>query len=138
MSILDTLITDRTAADVEALNAKGTYNAEDLNRVGEAMGYIASRFQAMGYDINIQSRTDWGISDIPLQADMVQYIADLKDLRNAVAVFPDTPYVPNTMAYLNYYQANDIEQMLLVLNETIDKIIGSWYYCAELYSGEIT
>ena len=40
MSIIDTLVTDRTQADADARNDKGTYNAADLNRVTEAMEYL--------------------------------------------------------------------------------------------------
>lgn len=48
-----TLITDRTQADVTAGNAKGTYKASDLNRVGAAMNYVADRLRAAGYDPHI-------------------------------------------------------------------------------------
>ena len=61
MSIIDTLITDRTAADVTALkqlmaldyasmspaqqaawlqDSKGAYNVSDMNRVGTALNYL--------------------------------------------------------------------------------------------------
>ena len=59
MSIMDTLITDRTQADVDARNEKGTYNASDLNRVGAAMNYVADRLRAAGYDPHISPKTDW-------------------------------------------------------------------------------
>ena len=55
MSIMDTLITDRTQADVDAGNAKGSYNAEDLNRVGSAMNYVADRLRAA------QAETERGV-----------------------------------------------------------------------------
>lgn len=72
MSIIDTLITDRTLADVERVKAlrkkgfaamtseerseflapvKGAYNATDLNRVQEAMEYLAERFRGYGYNV---------------------------------------------------------------------------------------
>lgn len=44
-----TLVTDRTQADVTAGNAKGTYNAADLNRVDAAVSDIAERFASYGY-----------------------------------------------------------------------------------------
>lgn len=44
-----TLVTDRTQADVAAGNAKGTYNAADLNRVDAAVSDIAERFASYGY-----------------------------------------------------------------------------------------
>lgn len=51
MSIMDTLITNRTQADVIAGNAKGNYNASDLNRVGEAEEYLHDLFEAYGYSM---------------------------------------------------------------------------------------
>ena len=53
MSVIDTLVTDRTQSDVKARNAKGTYKASDLNRVGAAMNYVAARLREQGYDPHI-------------------------------------------------------------------------------------
>lgn len=70
MSIIDTLITDRTNADVQrweslkskgwsgmtdaekaewAAGMKGAYNYTDLNRVTEAMDYINEQLVGYGY-----------------------------------------------------------------------------------------
>ena len=71
MSIIDTLITDRTQADVDALQAlyakpkamwtaeewdkfllgdyRGAYNASDMNRVLDALDYLAVRVTEFGY-----------------------------------------------------------------------------------------
>lgn len=43
------LVTDRTQADVEARNDKGTYQAADLNRVTAAMEELANQFSILGY-----------------------------------------------------------------------------------------
>ena len=63
MSIIDTLITDRTQADVDARNGKGTYNESDLNRVAAAMNYVAGRLESAGYDPHISPKTDWKDDD---------------------------------------------------------------------------
>lgn len=44
-----TLVTDRMQSDVDQRNAKGTYNAVDLNRVTAAMEALDELFQAYGY-----------------------------------------------------------------------------------------
>ena len=41
------------------------------------------------------------------------------------------------MAGLNYVKANNIEQILLDLDALIDKLIKSWYFSGELYTGEV-
>lgn len=45
----NSMITDRTAADVGARNDKGTYNASDLNRVDACLEYLAARLTGYGY-----------------------------------------------------------------------------------------
>lgn len=44
-----TLVTDRLQSDVDERNAKGTYNAADLNRVTAAMEALDEMFRAYGY-----------------------------------------------------------------------------------------
>ena len=46
-----TLVTDRTQADVATGNAKGTYNAADLNRVDECLEDLVARLGRMGYNV---------------------------------------------------------------------------------------
>ena len=55
MSIIDTLITNRTRGDY--------YNITDLNRVGQAMRYVAARLRACGFDVVVTPRTDWVWTD---------------------------------------------------------------------------
>lgn len=79
MSIIDTLVTDRTAADLSELKSllaipfsqwtqeqkeqfqlavsKGAYNASDLNRVNDACQYLASKFREYGYDVSVKLPT---------------------------------------------------------------------------------
>ncbi len=45
------LVTDRSQADVNARNGKGTYNAEDLNRVLRACAWLAGRLERYGYSV---------------------------------------------------------------------------------------
>lgn len=47
----DVLVTDRTQTDVNARNAKGTYNAEDLNRVLRACSWLAGKLEGYGYSV---------------------------------------------------------------------------------------
>ena len=43
------LVTDRTQADVNARNAKGTYGEADLNRVLRACSWLAGKLEGYGY-----------------------------------------------------------------------------------------
>ena len=145
MSIMDTLITDRTQADVDARNDKGTYNASDLNRVGAAMNYVADRLRAAGYDPHISPKTDWKDDDWVDQAAQAVYLGDLAELRKQFAMMKSTPRVPprilataiNSGDGLTYGWANDIEQILMDIDDTLTRLQTSMFYSAELYSGEV-
>lgn len=159
MSILDTLITDRTQADVERvvyLNSlfgydpktatlvwigttdelaewmagmKGSYNATDLNRVTGAMEYIAEHLRGYGYAVELAYAKTWAASDIPNPEQMNGYLADLSTLRSALSVRPTTPSVPATMDKLTHEEANDIEKILLDVDALLTLMTGSFLRC---------
>ena len=141
---LSTLITDRTRADVMAGNAKGTYTASDLNRVGEAMNYIADRLRAAGYDPHISPKTDWNDNDWVNPAAQSVYLGDLMELRKQITMLESTPQVPprilattiNSRDGLTYELANDIEQIILDLDDALNRLQLSFWCCGEIYCGE--
>lgn len=47
----DILVTDRTQADVNARNAKGTYGEADLNRVLRACSWLTGKLEGYGYTV---------------------------------------------------------------------------------------
>lgn len=152
------LITDRTKADVErarylaakgwanmteeeraewSAGLKGAYNVSDLNRVGAAVDYVAGRFNALGYSLEVETKQNWLVSDIPTSEQMAAYLNSVSYLRPVVSVFPTTPEVPEDMEGLTYTEANNIEQILFDLDLVVKHIIAAWYYSGELYSGEV-
>ena len=158
MSILDTLVTDRTQADADraaelaakGLNGmtpaevaeylagmKGAYNAADLNRVAEAMEYVAERFQGYGYAVKLAHTRAWSMSDIPDPAEMDGYLLDLAALRGVLAVFRTTPEVPQDMEGLTVQEANDIEKILVDVDSLLTLMAGSFLRCgaAGVFSG---
>lgn len=137
MSIIDTLVTDRTQADVDAGNAKGTYNASDLNRVGAAMNYVAARLREQGYDPHISPKTDWKDDDWVDPAAQAVYLVDLAELRKQFTLYETTPEVPSDLEKLNYIEANSIEQILVDIDTLLTNIAAGWLYSGEIYSGEV-
>lgn len=150
MSILDTLVTDRTQADVDRVDAlsgkglegmtpaelaeylagmKGAYNATDLNRVTEAMEYTAERLRSYGYAIELAHARSWLATDIPTPAQMDGYLADLSALRHVLAVLPTTPVVPPDMEGLTYQEANDIEKILADIDWLLTLMAQSFRRC---------
>lgn len=139
------LVTDRAQADVTAGNAKGTYNASDLNRVGAAMNYVAARLREQGYDPHISPKTDWKDDDWVDQAAQAVYLGDLAELRKQFTLYETTPEVPprilataiNSGDGLTYAWANDIEQILMNIDTLLTNIAAGWLYSGEIYSGEV-
>lgn len=155
------LITDRTQADVDRGQylaslwvggeftgtadelvewnsaLKGFYNASDLNRVGNAINYVAERFTEAGYLVQVSPRIDWTEADIPLQSDMEHYLADVSALRELVTTPVTTPPVPDDMEGLTYIEANNIEQILLDLDDILTRMISAYIYSNEVYCGEV-
>ena len=132
-----TLITDRAAEDVANKTAKGFYNASDLNRVGAAVQYVAERFAAQGYTVAVSPKTDWTEKDIPTASELETYRQNIATLRGLIAVMKSTPETPETMRFLDYIKANDIERILLDLDTLLTNAALAWYQSGEIYAGEV-
>lgn len=137
MSIIGTLITDRTQADVDARNGKGTYNASDLNRVATAMNYVAGRLESAGYATHISPKADWKDDDWVDPAAQAVYLGYLTELRSQFAMMQTTPPVPNDMEKLTYQEANDIEKILEDIDRLLANASQAWFYSGDIYASEV-
>lgn len=148
-TIIDTLVTDRTQADVEHVKAlaakgfaamtaaeraewlagmKGAYNASDLNRVGTALNYLAARLSSIcGRSIAWTAKTDWAVTDIATASQAAEYQQQIQDIRDALAYPAGTPDAPQ-LGSLTYTGANDIERILALCEELIDNITKAFRY----------
>lgn len=139
MSVLDSLVVDRTQADVDAGTVKGAYGAADLNRVGEAVNYIREMLAEYGYVVPDALRTDWrGDSeqaDIPRQSDMERYISVLVELRGLLRFAETVPALPASMEKFTFFSANQIESMLLSLGVAAEKIPVTWFESGVIEAG---
>ena len=150
------LITDRTAQDVERWNelkakgyaamtpaeraewdtSKGAYNYTDLNRVENAVAYLAARLNALGYRVTISSTRTWAVTDVPTVADMTRYLENIRAIRAAYTRFSTTPDAPVSMQKLTYTAANDIEQILKDVETLIENMVAAFTYAGDFYGGE--
>lgn len=156
MSIIDSLIYNRTKADVdrwEELKAKGfkamtaeeqaewmaamkgAYNYTNLNRVGQAIAYIASVLNGYGYDIAVSPKTDWIEKDIPTLEQLNAYLANVSIVRAALATLPTTPDVPADMDALTVEEANAIEKILVDLDTQLNRMATTFIPCGEAFCG---
>lgn len=158
---LPQLITDRTQNDVEEakrIRAKlasgevltdaesaayfaglrGCYNASDMNRVGNAVRYIADRLNAEGYGVVVHPRIGWTMKDIVRKSDWKAYLDEVQKLRYVLTLLPTTPEITDAMYDgIDHIEANHIEQILVDLDTLITRMIAGFYYSGELFAGEV-
>ena len=131
------LIFDRTAEDVAQGTDKGFYRYTDLNRVQNAVLTVRTRFVGMGYDaVPIPAFTAWAENDIPRYSRMDAYVRAVRSLDGMIPL-PGKPDLPATPDRLDYIGANAIEKFLTMLDDSADRIAGAWFYCDEVYGGEV-
>lgn len=152
------LITDRTAVDVSRwqelknkgydkmtaseraewnTSMKGAYNHTDLNRVENAVAYLAQRLNEFGYRVEPPVTQTWNTTSIPKPADMTRYLNNVRMIRNAFVTLRTTPEVPASMQRMTYVEANAIEQVLHDVETLIDNMVASFSYPGDIYGGEI-
>lgn len=169
-TVIDTLITDRAQSDVDRVTAliekgcsswtaaelaewnagmKGAYNASDLNRVGQAVAYLAQAATALIADVaaylaaagvasdaifkpydsvTVTAKQDWTVSDVPSPAQMQAYLADILELRGLLTMPDGTPAVPDSMNSLTVDRANNIEKILIA----VDRVRQDWWALTQL------
>lgn len=135
ISILDTLVYDRTQADADAKNHKGSYNHADLNRVGEVVAYIRDMFLAYGYRITASPRLGWTEADIPRRSDMDLYLRNIRSLGGLIVFDKNPPVLPMQMDGLTWQTANNIERFLSLLGVAAEQIPASWVELGQAESG---
>lgn len=151
---------------------KGGYNCSDLNRVGTAVAFLGERFRDLilhliqfrgiygvasdplfetpyvAEDVDIAPKIDWVISDNVYANQAARYLYDLSVIRSLIDLPSDTPAVPSDLYDLTLQEANDIEEMLYIVDVEITRLTDkletwiqdtatAWFYSNDLMGGEI-
>ena len=158
MSIIDTLITDRTQADVIALQNllrkakaeglteeeralwneaihRGSYNYTDLNRVSEAAVYLHDKLIELGYDVPPISKVIWNAGSKVIEAELNGLLADVANLRAVLPVPASTPVPPTSINFLTIGKANDIETVLATVDKVINTMVRTFPPCGDVPCG---
>lgn len=158
--IIESLITDRTLADVAAVSSlaeaikngtateeqvqqylnvhqKGAYNYTDLNRVEDAVAYVSERLKEFGYLPVLPVTKIWGVADKPNESDFTRYFGNVAMLRRAIAVWATTPVAPSSVEGFGANEANALEQILVDVDLVLTRISQAWFYSGDLYSAEV-
>ena len=110
----------------------GAYNYVDLNRVGEAVDFLATLLTSLGYSVSVTAKQDWSMGDIPTATQMTAYLADIAALKSIVSV---SPAAPASMDGLTYAGANAIEQILVNIYAIAQYYRNEVWYCGEAICG---
>lgn len=127
---LITAVFDRTLADVEAKNEKGTNSLLMWNRV-------EANCKTIGDIIAIPTTTkSWVMTNTPKVSDYLRVRNNVEAIRSGYGTFPNTPTTP-TQPLNDYKKWNAIEKILYDVNKLYDDTQNALYYSGdELYSGE--
>ena len=89
---------------VPTATTKGAYNYSDLNRVERAVAEISALAR-----LNLTTKVDWTMWDIPTAADMTRYLSNIRAIKTYSA---SSIPLPASMNNLLYTDANNIELIL--------------------------
>lgn len=115
---------------------KGAYNHTDLNRVENAVAYLAQRLNEFGYHVDPLVTQTWNTTSIPKPVDMTRYLNNVKEIREAFVTLRTTPDVPASMRKMTYVEANEIEQILHDVDMLINNMVAAFSYSGDFYGGE--
>ena len=134
-------ITDRTEEDLLLGNAKGLYQAADLNRVEQDVKELVEMLPTLGTQLALTTKTDWAepnafsASEWPSASQMQRYLENVRALAAKLGVAES---LPASMDGLTYTGANQIEQTLQAVYTVITATIQIYQFSGEFYAGEET
>lgn len=139
MRILDNLglVTDRTSEDVQKKNARGTYNASDMNRVSAAVDLLRPVFRDFGYGIGDAELRVWAENELPRLSEAEEFLSAVRALDGRFRYAEEMIELPQTMRFLTNIGANNIEKFLAAMPEVFERMKTAWYYADELFCGEV-
>ena len=158
--MLENLITDRSLGDVDAVkvlaeaikagtateeqvrqyldvNHKGAYTYRDMNRVEDAVYYVATRLKEYGYLRTLPPIRQWAVEDKPNLEDFERYFGNVATIRQAIAVWESTPEAPDSVVGFDVNTANALERILVDVDQILNYMKDAWFFSGDLYSSEV-
>ena len=129
------LIFDRTQEDVNRRTFKGNYGWEDLNRVEKTVKTLCREMEKLDIFLPLRTKTDWTLpgNDWPVPEQMQRYLENVRQILQTL----DLPLpLPDTMAYLDYQGANQIEYALHTAQKQVQAVCKTFQFSGECIAGE--
>lgn len=123
--IIESLIFDRTQADLDNLTKKAYIDYEDLNRVERAVKWISHILNRYGYKNITVNKLNWQMNEFRTEKDMQRLRNNIASIRAAYYTPESTPLTPERITYTSIYQANAIEKILYDLGTLVENIYPS-------------
>ena len=79
----------------------------------------------------------WTMRDIPRLPEMEKYLGRVQAAREAFRNVDGFPELPLDMDRLTFEEANDIERVLLLVHETMERLEKSRVYSGEFLTGGV-
>lgn len=137
------IIKDRTKEDTDFAYdnqssselLKGALNYQDLNRIESNIQNITNLLDSIGYESNLNIKTNWTESDL-LYVDEADRIRN--NLKYLVIKFVDLGFLPQIDGgdYLDYVEVNNWENTIYMLNEVFLQYGKQNLYCGAYFCGE--
>ena len=115
MSVIETLIYDRTYQDIINGTDKAYISYVDLNRIEEAVKYLSEILNRYGYLNTTNVKTNWTMADIRKNEDCERIKVNYNILKQAISYNFTTP----EFKWLDYQEANRIEKILVDIDSVI-------------------
>lgn len=139
---MNKLIFNRTLQEVEyaktatsTVPLRGAYNADDINRVNNAVNILGEKLKKYGYGANVSTKyMDLGY--ILKHSDAEQYLNNIAVMHDCFYVFSTTPAVPKIENWIKFTMANDIEKILFDVYELIGNMEKSVKYVGDIMIGD--
>lgn len=160
MSVIDTLIFDRTESDlaewrriretamryggisnipsadrnVWSNGMKCCYNATDINRICEAILYLQALFEAIDITITGTVTTNWTNTQRLTPDDVATILGMIEEIRSGVGM--NSEYTPSDLNPLTLDKMNRIERILYKGEGSYQSVLDNTIYSDEMYCGE--
>lgn len=133
MSVIDTLIYDRTQQDLMNETDKAFISYLDLNRIEEAVKYVSDLLNQYGYRNTTNNKTNWDITELRTQGEIDRIKQNYEILKTAYVYKYDIP----DFNWSTLKDANNIEKILADIENIINKMVSEFRYSNTFYSNEM-
>ena len=130
MSVIDTLIFDRTQSDITNDTDKAYIDYKDLNRVEEAVKYLSNKLDEYNYFNKVETK-EWKIDEFRKKKECERIKENYKILKQSFFYKFDIP----DFEWETIEEANDIEKILFDINSFIIRMVFTFRYSNTFYSG---